>query len=347
MTTVEDIIRAIQERPEVREQVRRAILTDELLALPQRFAEFTSRFDDLTLIVQSNTEQIAALTSRFDDLTAIVQSNTEQIAILTARLNDLTARVDTLTARVDDLTVSMDALTARVDTLTARVDDLTVRVDALTARVDALTARVDDLTVRLDILTARVDVLTARVDDLTVRMDDLTAVVQKMAEIQAEHTRAIARLEDKVGILIGDRLERRIATILPPRLTQMLGLRRTRITYHPNLMPGSESEFISRVEDAADAGRITDDQEDRIKQTDLIVHSRRKLDGSGVWIAVEASGSIAQRDIARASESAAALRSVFDDDAIAVAIGYRIRDEDRARADSDDVIVLIEDEDAP
>ena len=34
-TSVEDIIRAIQERPEVREQVRRAILTDELLELPR------------------------------------------------------------------------------------------------------------------------------------------------------------------------------------------------------------------------------------------------------------------------------------------------------------------------
>ena len=215
-TSVEDIIRAIQVRPEVREQVRRAILTDELLELPQKFVELTRRFDELAQ-----------------------------------------------------------------------------------------------------------------------RFDELTATVQDMARVQSDHASLL-------GTLVGDRLERRSATIVPPRVTQMLGLRRPRVMYHPNLMPGTETEFLSSVEDAADTGRITDDEEDRIKQTDLIIRSRRKSDGSEVWFAVEASGTIGERDISRASATAAALRTVFEQDTIAVVVGFRIRAEDRTRAEIDGAIVPIE-----
>ena len=299
MTTLaDDIIRIMQERPDVREQVRRAVLTDELLELPQKFAVLTQRVDDLT--------------QRVDDLTPV--------AVLTQRMDDLTRRVDVLTQRMDDLT-------QRVDVLTQRMDDLTQRVDVLTQRVD-------DLTQQVVVLTQRVDDLTRRVDVLTQRMDDLTITVRDMAKVQAHHT-------DQLGILIGDRLERRIATVVPPRLNQMLGLRRTRVMYHPNLMPGSESEFISRVEDAADAGKIDDDAEQRIKQTDMIIRSRRKSDGAQVWIAVEASGTIGESDIERAPRSAAALKAVFDQDAKAVVVGHRIRDEDRTRAKAEGAIVLV------
>ena len=307
MTTLaDDIIRIMQERPDVREQVRRAVLTDELLELPQKFAVLTQRVDDLT--------------QRVDDLT-------QQVAVLTQRMDDLTRRVDVLTQRMDDLT-------QRVDVLTQRMDDLTQRVDVLTQRVD-------DLTQQVVVLTQRVDDLTRRVDVLTQRMDDLTITVRDMAKVQAEHSILLAHHTDQLGILIGDRLERRIATVVPPRLNQMLGLRRTRVMYHPNLMPGSESEFISRVEDAADAGKIDDDAEQRIKQTDMIIRSRRKSDGAQVWIAVEASGTIGESDIERAPRSAAALKAVFDQDAKAVVVGHRIRDEDRTRAKAEGAIVLV------
>ena len=37
--TIEDIIRILREKPEVREAVRREILTDELLELPEKVAQ--------------------------------------------------------------------------------------------------------------------------------------------------------------------------------------------------------------------------------------------------------------------------------------------------------------------
>ncbi len=281
VNTIEDIIRAMRERPEVRDAIRREVLTEELLSLPEKLDRLTQRVDELTV------------------------------------------RLDTLTQHVGDLTV-------RLDTLTQRVDDLTVRLDTLTQRVD-------DLTVRLDTLTQRVDDLTVRLDTLTQRVDDLTAQVAEVVKVQKEHS-------DKLGILIGDRLERRMATILPPVLSERLGLRRTQVIYHPTLLPSSDSGFATSVEEAADRGIITDEQELRLKVTDLIMRARRKSDGAGVWVAAEASGTIDETDVSRAAESAAVLGTVFGEDAAAVVVGHRIRFEDRERAETQGVMVMIEDE---
>ncbi len=317
-TAVEDIIRAMREQPEVRDQVRRAVLTDELLELPERFATLTARVEDLS-------ERVEALTARFEDMALIVESNTRQIAVLTERL-------DTLTQRVDDLT-------KRVDTLTQRVDDLTKRVDDLTKRVDTLTQRVDDLTKRMDVLTARVDTLTQRLDTLTQRVDDLTIIVEN-------NTKAILELRDDVGLLLGDRLERISIRNLPPQLSQSLGLRRARVMHSMEVTTRHSDDFIARIEDAADEGTISEDQEYRLKRTDIIIHSRRKGAGSSLWIAAEVSGTIGEIDIYRAADSAAALKAALGEDTVGVVVGHRIRDEDRARADANGLIVLLEGRDA-
>ena len=143
---------------------------------------------------------------------------------------------------------------------------------------------------------------------------------------------------------MGSDLERRILTLLPPLLSQRLGLRRTRTIHHPNLTPSLESAFISSIERAADEERITDSDEERLRVTDLILHARRKDDGAEVWIAVEASGTIGQDDVDRASQSAGGLQAAFEEDAVAVVVGYRIREEDRERAEADGVTVLVVEE---
>ena len=114
LDTTEDLLRAARENVEFREAFRREILTEELLELPQRFAEYSSATD----------RKIEALT--------------DNVSALTNNVNALTKRVDDLTTRVDDLTTRVDDLTKRVDDLTKRVDDLTTRVDALTVTVDSL-----------------------------------------------------------------------------------------------------------------------------------------------------------------------------------------------------------------
>ena len=229
---------------------------------------------------------------------------------------------------------SMTTVNTIEDIITAMRERPEVR-DAI--RREVLTEEILSLPEKFTTLTQRGDDLTARLDILTQRVGDLTIQIAEIVKVQKDHT-------DKLGILIGDRLERRIATILPPALSERLGLRRTQIIYHPSLLPSSDSGFTASIEDAADRGVITDEQEMRLKVTDLIIRARRKSDGAEVWVAAEASGTIDRSDVARAADSAAGLGAVFGESAFAVVVGHRIRHEDRARAEAQGVTVVIEDE---
>ena len=246
MDTVEDFLRILRERPDVREAVRREILTEEILALPQTVAEIAAMVRELVRVQAEHT---------------------------------------------------------------ARTESLETDVKGLKA----------------DVVEVKADVKGLKTDMVEVKSD-------------------IKDLQTKVGGLIGSDLERRLPTLLPPLLSQRLDLRRTRLVYTPGLLSALDSTFMSSVEGAADEARIEDWQEDRLRVTDLILRARRKDGGAEVWIAVEASGTIGRSDIARASESAAALRAAFEEDADAVVVGYRIRDEDQARAEADGVTVLVVEE---
>ena len=103
MTTADEVIRAIHESPHIREQVRRAILTDELLELPDRFATLAARVDDLAVQTAANTKAIADLTLRVDALAVQTAANTKAIEALTEMVKGLTTSVKRIDDRVGSL----------------------------------------------------------------------------------------------------------------------------------------------------------------------------------------------------------------------------------------------------
>ena len=166
-------------------------------------------------------------------------------------------------------------------------------------------------------------------------MDAATAQMDTLIE-------HVIGIRKALAVLLDDMVEDRAVFKLPPVLSQSLGLRRARAVYPTAFPPSHDLSFTDRIEDAAESGLITEEQETRLKVTDLIFHARRKSDGARVWFAVEASGAIGSRDIRRASESAAALGKIFGEDARAVVTGHRIRVDDHQQAEDDDVIVHID-----
>jgi outer membrane murein-binding lipoprotein Lpp len=102
-----DLLRLLEARPEWRAELRRVVLTEDLLRLPEQLAQ-----------ARLETER---------------------------RFQELAARLDTLTARVDGLAEQVGALTARLDTLAMRMDALTTRVDSLITQVSTLAGHVGTL----------------------------------------------------------------------------------------------------------------------------------------------------------------------------------------------------------
>ena len=92
-----DLVRILEERPEWRAELRRLVLTDELLALPelvQALGEAQRRTE----------EQVTALAQRVDTLAQRVDTLTQQITALTQQITALTESQRHLMYQVADLT---------------------------------------------------------------------------------------------------------------------------------------------------------------------------------------------------------------------------------------------------
>ena len=212
------------------------------------------------------------------------------------------------------------------DSLVGRIiDELRANPDAQALLLRALlTGEFLGMPTRLARVEAEVKALRSDVDTLK---RDVKVLKQDVKILKVD-----------VGTLKGDSLEAKMHRRIRPLLGQRLKLRRLGIIHGPFV--DTQQEFADAVYDAIVAGVIDLPQETRILATDYVVRAERQSDGEPVWVAVEVSNNIGQRDIARARAAADALNAVFDNDAAAVVVGYGIHEADRRRAIAADVQVL-------
>lgn len=177
---------------------------------------------------------------------------------------------------------------------------------------------------------------------IPIRLERVEADIAELKADVAVLKADVAELKVDVAQLKGDVLEMKLHRRIRPLLSQRFNLRKAQMMQSP--VQDTSAELFGPVEEAFDKGIITDPQETRISETDLILRAQRKDDRTVVWVAVEVSNDIGQRDIARARQSADALSVVFQRDAMAVVVGYRIHPQDQARADATDVHTLLVEE---
>ena len=178
---------------------------------------------------------------------------------------------------------------------------------------------------------------------MPIRLERIEADVAELKSDVAKLKSDVAILKSDMAVLKGDMLEVKIHRRIRPLLSQRLGLRRARILQSP--LQDTHPELFEPVEEALDTGGIDDRQETRINATDLIVQAQRKADRAPVWVAVEVSNAISQRDLERARQAAEALSAVFLQDTLAVVVGYRIQPQDQRRGDEAGVQALLVEED--
>jgi len=170
----------------------------------------------------------------------------------------------------------------------------------------------------------------------------VTTLEHDVAEIKSrldtvEHD--VGEIKIDVAALKGDSLEVRMHKWIRPFLSQKLGLRR------PDIVQGAATDTDRGLQEAVykavDANRITARQEARIFATDLILRAQRGSDRTIVWVAVEASNTLDERDVERARESAEALQAIFGDQSTAAVMGHAIPTEPRRLADTGGVEVFL------
>jgi len=126
-----DLVRVLEEHPEWRSELRRVLLTDELLKLPQVVSRLAEEQHALAAQVRQLAEEQRALAGEQQTLTAQVRQLAEEQRALAAQVRQLAEgqralaeEQQALTAQVRQLAEDQRALTAQVRQLTQKVDDL-------------------------------------------------------------------------------------------------------------------------------------------------------------------------------------------------------------------------------
>ena len=206
-----------------------------------------------------------------------------------------------------------------------------------TVRRELLTEELLEVPARLQALTTTVEGLATSVGKLQAAVRDLQATVRGLA-VTVEH------LGNTTAELRGDVLESKLTNRIPPLIAREFDVRRVYPIWSDGRLPGNPrvEEFEKALEEAADNGTITDDDETRLRVTDLIVRAQRKSDRSTLWFAIEASGSINDDDITRARHSADILKTVFGQDAMPLVYGYQMAGRHRELANELQVPVFLD-----
>ena len=124
----QDLIRLLQERPEWRADLRRLVLTDELLALPELIRELVQAQQRTEVRVGRLEEALITLTEaqqRIENQVGRLEERVESLRVETERrFQELATAQLTLTRRIDDLREAVQTLGDRTYTLTTDVGEL-------------------------------------------------------------------------------------------------------------------------------------------------------------------------------------------------------------------------------
>jgi len=184
----EDMLRILERNPEWQERMRRAILSRELLELPER----------LLALVQQLIESDARNSAQIAELTRTVQRHDEAIATLiqtVQRHNEILLRHDELIAELIQTVQRHDALIAELIQTVQRQGEQIAELTRTVRRHDEILQRHDE------------------------RIAELVQVVRELAEAQrrteARLERLENRLEGEIGRQSGERYEREVVASAP------------------------------------------------------------------------------------------------------------------------------------
>lgn len=315
---VRDLAQLLKEHPEWRTELQRLLQTEEQAAMP----ETLRLLGDAQKRVEATLERVSQELARVIE---IQRQNSEQIAQLIEAQRRTTDEQFAQLAEVQRRTEAQLAETQRQpeERLAATRQYVDEQFAQLAGAQRQAEAQMAQQAASHTQLTARVDQLTARVDDLTVRLEQLTAQVEQL-------TRSARVLQDQMGDVCG-------------RLLEMEYCDKAHVFFGTLLRRVRIAESNDPIWDALEE-RLEEDEVQQVLRLDLLVRRRLRgaQDTAEVWLAVEVSTTLDERDITRAAQRAALLRKAGFR-AVPVVAGLQLASDDASEAaDREGVVVLLD-----
>ena len=194
--------------------------------------------------------------------------------------------------------------------LPARLAELTDSFNALDKRMDVA---VSDLTNKMDTLDNKID---TAVSDLNNKIDSVATDLNNKIDGVATD---LKRLEGKVDNHYGAAYEAKVARHIRSIAGQHLGLISVRV--HHGGDSGIDPVLDETLTEAAEQGEETFIQVNNLLSCDLIISGRRRGEQQREYAVFEASVTVGNDDVNRASERAVILAALTGSPARGVAIG--------------------------
>ncbi|MCS6908435.1 MAG: hypothetical protein RML93_11220, partial [Anaerolineales bacterium] len=202
-------IEALHRHPEWREELRRLVLTTEVLELPALLRETAAIVRDLAEAQKRNEARIEELTelhkrneARIGELAELHKRNEARIEELAELHERSEARIDRLEAAIAELAEAQRRTEERVEELAEAQRRTEERLEALAKRVDELAEAQRRTEERLEALAKRVDELAETVDKLAKAQSSTEAWLRELAEGQRKLGQAVGALQTAFGATI-------------------------------------------------------------------------------------------------------------------------------------------------
>ncbi len=310
------LVEALRNDPEFREDLRRQLLTAELLELPEKFAQFVAATEQrFTKLETALTDFIAATEQRFARLETA-------LADFVAATEQRFARLETALA---DFITATEQRFARLETALSQFAEQTnLRLQALEEAQTRIQNDVAEL--KSDMTEVKSDVAELK--------SDMTEVKSDVAELKTETRRTNGRLDNGFGT----NYEIKVANNFGSLAGQFLRLQRIQVLKAAMFRP--DANLTELIADAEDEARITPDQANELLAADLIAVGRSRADRRAIYVAAEVSISISHNDVHRAAARAQHLAQATGQPAVPAVVGERIDHAHEALARRRNVTVM-------
>ncbi len=310
-----DLMDVLYQHPEWREELRRVVLTDQLLGLPdlvQQLAEAQWHAEARLARLEETVAQLAE-----------AQRETEaQVAQLAVAQRETEARLARLEETVAQLLESHRQAEARL----ARMEETVAQLLEAHRQAEARLARLEEAYQRAEVRLTRLEETAAQLQqtvwELSLAVSRLSDRVETLVDVQKH------MLED-LGKLKGDMMEIRYRDKAPAYFGSPL-FRRVRAV--------PDHQVADWLEDAIERGEATWDDRKAVMSADLVVRGILP-DGEEAYLLVEISWGIGVEDVERAVKRAAVLRKTGRR-VIPTVAGHWITEDARAMAESYRVVQI-------
>ena len=299
------LIEAITAHPELRAEVRRAVLTDELLAMPEQLAE----------VIKTQNEMLKAqdemLTSLAETRESLAETRATQNEMLKTQAEILTSLAETRATQNEMLKAQAEILTSLAETRESLAETRATQNEMLKTQAEILTSLAETRETQNEMLKAQREMLE---EQANVRQD--IGALHGMYRRQHED---FGRFRGNYAIDATRRNEGDIALLFSKSSAH--GFNRISMR---DFSQADINDFLSENYDAIDALGLRERAWNTFLKGDIIARVTEVMGNTpGFYLAVEASYTADIEDLRRAVDHAKMLRCAGDLAAYAVVAGVR------------------------